>query len=359
MKHLEQIMLLLTCIAIMVVAAIQRDGKVWGNDLSGQSTTASTDSADQVTMKHLDDGTIVINTTALGKDIIGYSGPVPLEIYIKDGKVTQVKDLANKETPEFFEQTKVLLNKWNGKTIEEAQTQKVDAVSGATFTSRAIIENVRAGLQYASKNAVKPSLLDKIDHSPKAIIGLIVVIMAAIIPLFYNNKHYRTLQLLLNVGVLGLWCGTFLNWSMFIGYMSSGINVWISMIPIVMLITAFVYPLFGKKNYYCAHVCPFGSAQDLAGKTNKKKTKLGHKTAKWLGYFRQALFALLMILMLSGVWFKWIDYELFSAFIFQSASAVVIALAVVFILMSVFIPRPYCRFVCPTGTLFKLAEGNK
>jgi polyferredoxin len=63
--------------------------------------------------------------------------------------------------------------------------------------------------------------------------------------------------------------------------------------------------------------------------------------------------------MLTGTGFEWMDYELFSAFIFQSAATVVIVLAIVFVVLSVFVTRPYCRFVCPTGTLFKLAEGNK
>ena len=48
--------------------------------------------------------------------------------------------------------------------------------------------------------------------------------------------------------------------------------------------------------------------------------------------------------------------EVFSAFIFQTASVFVLALGGVFLLLSFFVARPYCRFVCPTGTLFKIAE---
>lgn len=66
-----------------------------------------------------------------------------------------------------------------------------------------------------------------------------------------------------------------------------------------------------------------------------------------------------MILMLTGVSFEWMDYEVFSAFIFRSAATVVIIMAVTFVLLAIFVPRPYCRFVCPTGTLLKLAEGNR
>lgn len=80
------------------------------------------------------------------------------------------------------------------------------------------------------------------------------------------------------------------------------------------------------------------------------------KTVKALNAARRLLFAVLLVLALSGIWFKWMDYEVFSAFIFQTASVFVLVLGGVFLLLSFFVARPYCRFVCPTGTLFKIAE---
>ena len=343
MKKLEQMILLLTCLTVMAVAAIQRDRRVWSHALADTAQTTEGRQSAVQTLRTLDDGTIVVNTTAIGKDIAGYGGPVPLEIRLKDGRVAGVKALANTETPDFF---------------DEAEAQKVDAVSGATFSSQAIIGNVRRGLQFASSHDGQPSLLDKLDLSAKSIAGLVVVLMAAVIPLFFKNKGYRTVQLSLNVVVLGFWCGTFLNWSLFVNYMSSGINLWTSLIPVVMLVTAFVYPLFGKKNYYCTNICPFGSIQDLVGKANRHKWKMGQATVKRLEQLRQLLFAVLMVLMLTGTAAQWMDYEVFTAFIFRSAAAVVVAMGVVFAVLAAFVPRPYCRFVCPTGTLFKMAENR-
>ena len=63
-------------------------------------------------MRTLDDGTKVINTTVLGKDITGYGGNVPLEIYVKESRIVKVKALKNAETPEFFAEVKPLLSKW-------------------------------------------------------------------------------------------------------------------------------------------------------------------------------------------------------------------------------------------------------
>ncbi len=351
--------MLVTCIIVIMTTSIMRDGKIAGFKLNekavGKSKTAVTVSP----MRKLADGSVIINTTNLGKDIYGYGGRVPLEITLKNGIVTNVKALKNSETSDFFSEASQLLSKWNGKTPEEALKMKTDGISGATFSSRAIIGNMKVAMQYADKNAEEQSFSGNIDLSAKSVAGLAVVLMAAIIPLFWKNRKYRMLQLILNVVVLGLWCGTFLSWSLLVNYMSNGINILASPVAVVMLITAIIYPLAGKKNYYCTNVCPFGSLQELAGRTKKKKWKMTHKTIKTLTLLRQILWIILVALMLTGIWIKWMDYELFTAFIFQSASVAVTVLAAMFIILSAFVPRPYCRFVCPTGTLFKLSQNQK
>ena len=44
------------------------------------------------------------------------------------------------------------MNAWDGLTVKEAKTKKVDAVTGATMSSEALIENVQTGLDYFQKN---------------------------------------------------------------------------------------------------------------------------------------------------------------------------------------------------------------
>lgn len=351
-RKLQQLLSLLTCVLLIMAVSIRRDGKVVGRELKQQQT----DSTKTETMVVLEDGSVRLNTTELGKDITGYGGTVPLEIALEDGKIKSVKALKNSETPDFFKEASALLTKWNGRTVEEAQKLKVDAVSGATFSSKAIIGNVQRGLQYAEKNPVQDSIWAELDFSSKAIAGLIVVLLAAIVPLFVKDRRYRISQQILNVIVLGFWCGSFLNFTSIVSYMSNGMNVLTLIVPVIMLITAFVYPLFGKKSYYCTHVCPFGSLQELAGKCVGYEIKMKPKTTKRLDLFRQLLWAVLMLCLWTGVWFDWIDYEPFSAFVFQSASWVVIVIAVVFVALSTMIVRPYCRFVCPTGSLFKYSQ---
>lgn len=91
----------------------------------------------------------VINTTDLASDIEGYAGCTPVKVYIQGGKVLRVEALENEETPKYFDMVeKGLMKKWNGKTVAAAEKLKVDAVTGATVSSEAVIENVRRGISY-------------------------------------------------------------------------------------------------------------------------------------------------------------------------------------------------------------------
>lgn len=96
-----------------------------------------------------ENGVTVINTTTLGKDVQGYLGATPLKIYIEKNKVVKIEALKNQETPKYFVKVKkALLEKWNGLKVKDAKNLKVDAVTGATFSSEAVKENVKLGLEY-------------------------------------------------------------------------------------------------------------------------------------------------------------------------------------------------------------------
>lgn len=92
--------------------------------------------------------TTVVNTTELTKNTRGFHGPTPVKIYIKNNKITKVVALKNQESPEYFRKARMLLNRYKGKSVNRAQTMKVDAVSGATYSSKALVKNVQAGLKY-------------------------------------------------------------------------------------------------------------------------------------------------------------------------------------------------------------------
>ncbi|MBR5687173.1 MAG: FMN-binding protein [Prevotella sp.] len=109
--------------------------------------TAAMPGKDNVITK--EGGMTVVNTTTLAKDVVGYNNITPVKIYIKGNKIEKIEALPNDETPRYFAKVKKnLLDKWNGMTVAKAQTAQVDVVTGATLSSKAVIENVRRGLKY-------------------------------------------------------------------------------------------------------------------------------------------------------------------------------------------------------------------
>ncbi len=95
-----------------------------------------------------EDGATVVNTTTLAKDVKGFKGQTPVKIYIKKGKVVKIEALKNRETPQFFGKAKVVLAKFEGLRVSKAAKLKVDGVTGATYSSKALVQNVQAGLKY-------------------------------------------------------------------------------------------------------------------------------------------------------------------------------------------------------------------
>lgn len=347
---------LIAVFCILASLAIVREGRLLGHRLWPESADDK-----PIAVAESSTGQQVINTTEAGKDIIGFNGPVPLQIYISDGKVDSVTALPNQETPSFFSRAEALLHSWDGLTIEEAAAKEVDAVSGATYSSKAITENFKAGIQLADSGQKEETVSEKQteDLTIEYTIALLVAVGAALIPLFVKNKIYRLVQQVLNVGVLGFWTGTFLDYSVFIRTLANGIPFTLaSLLTILLFVVAFIYPLFGRTGHYCAWVCPLGSLQELASRLHLPKLHISPRTVKGLTFFRNTLWCLLVLCLWSGLLASWIDYELFSAFIVKSASTVVLVIGGVFLLLSLVIMRPFCRFVCPVGTLLNHAEGK-
>ncbi len=122
------------------------------------SATTYTEGNKTKAMSRKSDGTYVVNTTKIAKSVKGFAGQTPLKIYIKSGKVVKVEALPNNETAGIFSKvTRDLLNKWNGMKVEKAAENDIDGVSGATYSSKAVKQNVKIGAKYYLDETSKSS----------------------------------------------------------------------------------------------------------------------------------------------------------------------------------------------------------
>ena len=108
----------------------------------------------QSALKKEADGTCIVNTTTLAGDVDGYNAATPVEIYIKKNKILKVEMLKNQETPKYNARVKKsLLVRYEGMKLTKGKAlPEVDGVTGATFTSNAVKENVRRGVDYYWKH---------------------------------------------------------------------------------------------------------------------------------------------------------------------------------------------------------------
>ena len=93
-------------------------------------------------------GTVLLSSP-YSDEIMGFNGPTPLQIAMDaEGKILEVRVLANGETPNFLNRVikAGFLDSWNGLTAEEALNKEMDAVSGATYSSRGIQNSLKARL---------------------------------------------------------------------------------------------------------------------------------------------------------------------------------------------------------------------
>lgn len=107
----------------------------------------------QDVMRKEKDGTYVVNTTTLAQDVEGYQGPTPVEVYIKKNKIVKVVALKTQDGPKYVAKVKNgMLTKYEGMNVKKGTVEEVDAVTGATFTSKAMQENIRRAVAYYKKN---------------------------------------------------------------------------------------------------------------------------------------------------------------------------------------------------------------
>ena len=98
-------------------------------------------------------GDTTLYTEEYCQDIVGFNDIIPLEINMVDGKIASINILENKETPRFLQKVtdEKLIENFYGLTPKEALNLDIDAVSGATYSSNAIIKSVKTRMEIYEK----------------------------------------------------------------------------------------------------------------------------------------------------------------------------------------------------------------
>ena len=133
MKRLFQVTFLFVAVMAFVVAtATAQTAKKKGTTTKGNTT--------------------IVSTRGVVRGVKGFASDTPVKIFIEKGKIKKIEAQPNQETPSIFARAEEVLKRFVGKSVSEAQSMQVDAVSGATYSSKALVKTVKEGLKYYENN---------------------------------------------------------------------------------------------------------------------------------------------------------------------------------------------------------------
>ena len=112
------------------------------------------------------------------------------------------------------------------------------------------------------------------------------------------------------------------------------------------LIPLFFTLLHGRT--FCAAACPLGAVQDLL---IARPVTLSRGLSKALGTLPYLYLGLAVLFAATGTDFIICRYDPYVGFFRLDASSIMVTLGIGFLLLGLFVARPYCRFLCPYGVL--------
>ena len=129
-------------------------------DTSTPATTVSSSSQSSPSIETVDDSNQTWRDGSYYGSGTGFNGEVQVEVVIADGKISNISVVSHNDDSSFMSQAQGLIP-----NIISSQSTNVDAVSGATYSSRGIIDAVRAALKQAVVNGSSNDADDSNDDN--------------------------------------------------------------------------------------------------------------------------------------------------------------------------------------------------
>ena len=324
---------------------------------------------------HDNNGTVlgkVGRTSPYSDQIIGYQGPIDTLLAFDQNSSLQGmrirSSFENQPYADYPNDDAYFESLFTGKTIAELADmnlteEEVEGVSGATMTSIAMAEGIvkTAGDWDRESVSVKDSAKPLIYWKARDYGSLGVILFAGFVAFTRRGKtkFFRiTLQILL-VCYLGLVNGDILSQALFAGWAQNGIPWQRAPILALLSLAALIIPMATGKSFYCHQLCPHGAAQQWMRKLKKKPIHIPRALDNILKCVPVALLFFVVFLAFSSSTHTVAILEPFDAYVWEVAGAITIAIALISLLVSAFVPMAYCRYGCPTGAMLKLFEFGK
>lgn len=298
----------------------------------------------------------------------GYGGPMRVAVAVDDrANVLGVSVVESRETPSFLD--RVMGSRFPkqlvGKSYVDAFTlgEDVDGVTGATYTSRALAAAVLEGTQLVATGPLgltvpaAPAPPIQVGVPEIAVIALFAAGFIARRRRFKQTKRLRWAMLLTSLIVLGFLFNVPLTLSRVDSLLLGSWPQWQTNLYWYLLIGGILlFAAVENRNAYCGWFCPFGAAQECLGAVGGAKLTVDQRYRRPLLWLQRGLVWLAMLLALLFLNPGLTSYEVFSTLFSLTGSTVLFALLGIVLALSLFVKRPWCRYLCPMGPIYDLLQ---
>lgn len=309
---------------------------------------------------------VLLASMAVRDDIEGYAGPLNLLLVLgDDGTWQRVELLGSRETPAYVSGVAPWLRGLVGRSVQQGMALRrdggdVDAVTGATVTSRAAVETVDAVGAEVARQLLGLALPDRGQRAsqrplPAGALYLLVALPLGLLVVLRGPRWLRTTFLVATLLVGGLLLNVQLSLESLAGILSGHPPGLASPVACLLVFGALgLTLLFGPV--YCSTICPFGALQELLARLG-----LTRQLDPALDRRARALRYLLLTVAFTGFGLSarrgWLSFDPLASAFFRWPSGLAALLLVVVLVGCLFVFRGWCRYLCPTGAL--LALGNR
>lgn len=291
---------------------------------------------------------------------MGYGGPLKMAAGIDlEGNIQKAVIVSHKDTPSFVQMVfkHKYLEQFIGRDITEPLNieKDIDAVSGATYSSRGIAQAISQGSHAVARTQFNLDVADEeavFKFGAKEISVLLFVILM-VIGVVLKNKKLRWVTLIGSLIFIGFKFNTPFSLAnvaaLLMGYFPS---VRENLVWYILLVGIPIITLVAGRNLYCFWLCPFGALQEILAKIgggsikccNKKIERNAAKIKYALAYF-----ALLAAILLRSPGFA--GYEPYSTLFGLQGFGIEWFILPLVLFPSFLIRRFWCLFFCP-GMVF-------
>jgi len=289
----------------------------------------------------------------------GFAGPLKVAMAVDlQGEVLALDVVDQRETPAWLKRVKAsrFLDGLTGKSYADPFkiNEDIDAVTGATFTTRAIAESVLQGSRLVAVDQLgfeaPPQTAPEINFGFRE--SILVLLFALVLVAHRRGFHYtrqlRRLTLLVGLVAIGFLYNSPLSLAYINKFLLGFWPAWQAHLYWYFLIGGILLVfVVSNRNPYCHWFCPFGAVQECVGAVGGKKIISVGRYRRPLQWVTRTIVWLAIVLALLFRSPGLTGYEVFDSMFTGKGSSLQFILLGIVLLAALVVRMPWCTYLCP------------